>query len=146
MADRILDDVIARAENPGPALEGPVADLLRVEIRTQFETGGARFGTPWAPRSPRDVVERMLAMAGGPLIRSGYLMRSLTVRGAAFGGQELRDGGKTLEVSTDHPGAFAQTGTSRGEPARPIVPDELPDDVAEAIADKIGDYIIEGLL
>jgi hypothetical protein len=70
----------------------------------------------------------------------------LSDRGAPHGGQELRDGGKTLELSTQAPGAVeAQLGTSR-EPARPIVPDELPDDVFERIADAIGDYILEGLL
>ena len=52
----------------------------------------------------------------------------------------------TLEIGTDHQGAFAQTGTSRGEPARPIAPDDVPDDVLEAIADAVGDYILEGLL
>ena len=146
MSDNPIDDVIKRLENPGPALEGPIAATVRDAIRGQFETGGARLGTPWAPRSPRDIVERMFANLGGPLVRTGALELSLTVRGAPHGGQELRDGGRTLAITTDAPGAVeAQQGTPR-EPARPIVPDDLPDEVLEAIADKIGDYIIEGLL
>src|SRR5207245_8277130 len=114
-------------------------------IREQFDTGGARLGTPWAPRSIRDAVERAFANRG-PLVRTGDLVRSLTVRGAPYGGQELRDGGKTLELSTGAPGAVeAQAGTSR-EPARPIVPDDVPDELLEEIADRIGDSILEGLL
>jgi len=81
-----------------------------------------------------------------PLVASSGLLRSLTERGAPYGGQELKDGGRTLVLGTDAPGAVeAQAGTWR-EPARPIVPDELPDDLLEEIADRIGDYILEGLL
>jgi hypothetical protein len=65
---------------------------------------------------------------------------------SSYGSQELRDGGRTLEIGTAHLGAFAQTGTSRGEPQREIWPDEIPDEVLEEIADRIGDYILEGLL
>ncbi len=145
--EKLLDDVRRRAENPGPALDGPVADALRRALREQFDTASARLGTPWAPRSIRETIERMSTMqGGGPLVRTGALELSLTVRGAPHGGQELRDGGRTLELSTDHPGAFAQTGTSRGEPARPIVPDDVPDDLLEEIADRVGDYILEGLV
>ena len=145
VSENPIDDVIKRAQNPGPALEGPVADVLRGAIREQFDSQGARLGTPWVPRA----VARMLGgrsiteLLGGP---AGSLAHSLTERGAPHGSQELRDGGKTLEIGTDHPGAFAQTGTSRGEAARPIVPEELPDELLEEIADRIGDYILEGLL
>lgn len=146
MTERALDDVIARARNPGPVMDGPVAETLRRVLGDQFASGGARFGAPWAPRSPRDTVERLFAMMGAPLVRTGALERSLTVRGAEYGFAEVRDGGMTLEISTVAPGAVeAQLGTAR-EPARPIMPDDVPDDVAEAIADRIGDYILEGLL
>ena len=143
MADeKLLDDVLRRAENPGPALEGPVAEIVREAIREQFDSEGARLGTPWLPPAAR----RRLSPAVHSLLRTGDLGRSLTERGAPYGGQELRDGGKTLELSTGAPGAVeAQFGTSR-EPARPIVPDDVPDEPLEEIADRIGDYILEGLL
>ena len=137
-----LDDLIKRAENPGPALEGPVAQIVREAIREQFDSQGARLGTPWPPPAVRP----RLSPAVQALLRTGDLVRSLTERGAPHGSQELRDGGRTLEIGTDHPGAFAQTGTSRGEPARPIVPDDVPDELLEEIANRIGDYILEGLL
>src|SRR5437899_4265821 len=99
MADeKLLDDVLRRAENPGPALEGPVADALRGALREQFATAGARLGTPWAPRSVADIIggRSVADIVGGPLVRTGDLVRSLTERGAPHGSQELRDGGKTL--------------------------------------------------
>jgi len=142
VSDNPIDDVIKRAGNPGPALEGPVADALRGAIREQFETQGARLGTPWAPPAARARPSPALQA----LLRTGDLVRSLTERGAPYWSQELRDGGKTLEIGTDHPGAYAQTGTSRGEPARPIMPDDVPDELLEEIADRIGDYMLEGIL
>ena len=63
-------------------------------------------------------------------------------RPAPFGGEEVRDGGLTLEISTDHPGAFAQTGTSRGEPQREIVTEAMLEEAGEKIADIIGDIIL----
>src|SRR2546426_770625 len=99
-----------------------------------------------AARSFAPAARRRLSPAVHSLLRTGDLGRSLTERGAPYGGQELRDGGKTLELSTGAPGAVeAQFGTSR-EPARPIVPDDVPDELLEEIADRIGDYILEGLL
>ncbi len=142
MSDNPIDDVIRRAENPGPALEGPLAATVREAISGQFDSQGARLGTPWAALAARDWHPTTRAALFG----TGDLLRSLAERGAPHGSQELRDGGRTLEIGTDHPGAFAQTGTSRGEPAREIWPDEVPDDVLEEIADRIGDYILDGLL
>jgi len=130
--------VIARVENPGPAM-GSVAASVRGAIRLQFETGGSAFGSPWAP----DAVDRAIAatLGGRPLVASGDLMRSLT-----HGDQEVSGDGRTLVIGTDHPGALpAQFGTSH-EPRREIVTDAMLDAIGEEIADQLGDFILEGLL
>ncbi|HZH42396.1 MAG TPA: phage virion morphogenesis protein [Gemmatimonadales bacterium] len=143
----VLDDIIGRAANPGPALIGPVAQLLREALREQFETQAARFGDPWEPILGATARRRRYADYGldTALVETGELKSSLTVEGAAHGYAELR-APFTLALGTDAPGAVeAQFGTAN-EVTRPIVPDELADDLAEAIADKLGDCILNGLL
>ena len=108
MADeKLLDDVLRRAENPGPALEGPVADALRGAIREQFATAGARLGTPWAPRSVADIIggRSVADIVGGPLVRTGDLVRSVvtsgTKQGTYVGKVAVRSRG-TFNISTAH--------------------------------------------
>lgn len=89
-------------------------------IREQFATEGARFGTPWASDLWAILMRRRAAaLAGdyGPLVETGALERSLTTEGAPYGGVEVRDGGKTLALSTEAPGAV-EPSSARGARSR----------------------------
>lgn len=71
---------------------------------------------------------------------------SLTVRGAPHRGPGAPGRRPDARAVDGRAGAMeAQAGTPR-EPARPIVPDDLPDELLEAIADAIRGLHLEGLL
>lgn len=104
----------------------------------QFRSRGAATGG-WAPLKPA-TVKAKLRRGGdaGPLIGAG-----------AFGGQ-LRDNWELLHSATggsflshSRLGPYHQWGTSRGLPARPMVPDE---DAVSDMADRAVSFFLERAL
>lgn len=113
-----------RAEVMKPVLEDITDKILYREGR-MFQTRGATSGVYWSPI--RGSTIRRKTQAGDPLVRSpliasGELMRSLSVRNAKY--QRLSVDDKGIELSTSHPAAgFHESGT-RHMPRRPplIIP------------------------
>lgn len=94
----LLQDVGTKVQNLRPVFVRIDRDIDR-ELREQFATRGAHFGTPWAPLSPatpevrirrRMVSERARAKARSnagadtPLIDTGAMYASFTKPGAPF--------------------------------------------------------------
>lgn len=68
----------ANLEAPNPAWSEVSRHIAR-EVRKQFTTRGAHFGTPWAPLAPATIAAKI---RGGwprqPLVRTGKLKRDFT--------------------------------------------------------------------
>jgi hypothetical protein len=113
-----------KAEVLKPVLED-ITDKILERERRMFETRGATSGVYWSPL--RGSTVRRKQRAGDPLVRSpliatGALMRSLSVRHAKY--QRLSVDDKGIELGTSHPAAgYHETGT-RYMPRRPplIIP------------------------
>ena len=122
-AEKALANFQASLANQSPALR-EIAGDFREMIARQFASEGRAEGTPWAARKSVGAVHEppttQRAIYESPLlVRTGALLRSLTVRGAA--GHVERLEAQSLAIGTSLPYAlFHQTGTRR-MPARPII-------------------------
>lgn len=97
-----------RAANPLPAFSR-VGLLLEAGIRRQFASRGAEFGKQWPALAAETAARKG---SSTPLVDTGAMLGSLY--------------SKPLKASVkaglkDYKARFAQGGTSRGEPARPVV-------------------------
>lgn len=118
-AARHIDDIGDRAKDPKPVLNR-VADLLQRRQAANFASHGASLGG-WPPLAASTVAKKRSAgQSIEPLVATGALERSLQ---AGRGKGKVRRVTKTRVTigSRIFYGRFAQAGTSRGEPKRPIV-------------------------
>lgn len=111
----LLQQLGHRAADPRPVFK-EIADLFQRGQARQFSSGGAYFGTPWAP-----LAESTVARTGAhrPLHLTGALERAVAGKGKG----KLRRVTKTkVTVGTSlFYAIFHQGGTSKGVPARPVV-------------------------
>jgi len=130
----------ARASDVGPALVGPVAEILRSSFQAQFLTAGAYGGNPWEPLQPASLRRRKGA-SGVVLDLTGEMRSALTEPDAPGSVAELGGDGMSLLFGTDlDRAAWHQHGT-RYMPARELLPDPWPPEDIDAIASVIADFI-----
>lgn len=149
-----------------PAFAGPVNQAIDDFFTKQFDTEGQHGGLKWEPLRP---VTQMLRQRrghgrGGILHDTGRLRASLEKGGKSAEGEfavtksSLRRGTrvpygrfhqtgsvlKTLAVgkdAQDQPIIIRLRGSSVRVPARPIVPDRIPDAIVDQWAKLVGDYL-----
>jgi len=113
-----------RAETLKPVLEDITDKILEREAR-MFQTRGATSGVYWSPLRGSTIRRKTRArdpLVRNPLIATGELMRSLSVRHAKY--QRLSVDDKGIDLATTHPAAgFHESGTKH-MPRRPplIIP------------------------
>lgn len=130
-------------------------------LRT-WETEGAAIGSPWAPLTETTLeLKGRRGRAGMGILRdSDRLMHSLTVRGDAdqlrsvqpqslFYGTAASSNGAPYPYYLQHGwtmhSIFGHEVEPRDVPARPFVPDALPDAWRYALTSTMQDYVRHGL-
>ena len=139
-----------------PAAQGPLTDAVRGMFRKRFDSRGAYGGGAWEPLSAATMRKRDRAGLGdAPLERYGTLDASFTQEGAtgltvrlnassrAFGYSVLDAAG--LHVGSNDPVLNLTERGTRNMPARPVLPDEVPEADAERWAQIIADSLLSSL-
>jgi hypothetical protein len=133
--------LLNRFSNMRPVMGGPVKQLVRRFINDQFNTRGAAGGHPWKALADETIRQKARMMRTGdavsmaPLRLTDAMRKSLLGRGPAGSFEErVSPQGyslRTLVRSDDerqfpYPASHA-TGTADGHvPARPIIPEQMP--------------------
>jgi len=138
----ILERITARLARGLEPAQGPLTDAVRAFFGRRFESRGAFGGVAWAPLHASTVLGRLRAGIAGdaPLFRTGTVWASLTQSSAtgltsqggasdrAFGYSVLEAGGRALRVGSWDPVLNLTEGGTRKMPARPVLPDKVPDE------------------
>ena len=123
-----------------PAAQGPLTDAVRGMFRKRFDSRGAYGGGAWEPLSAATMRKRDRAGLGdAPLERYGTLDASFTQEGATV----LDAAG--LHVGSNDPVLNLTERGTRNMPARPVLPDEVPEADAERWAQIIADSLLSSL-
>ena len=121
-ARRRLNGVQRRVDYPDAAWKKVGAYLSR-EVRKQFMTRGANFGTPWRPLAPSTRAEkRRLGYPPAPLVRTGVMRRTFVGRPMqieVYAGQVAFFGSASQVARWQHGGTFRNG--RRHIPPRPIL-------------------------
>jgi len=142
-----LQRIRGRAEHPRRVWSA-VGRLVSREVRKQFATEGANFGTPWKPLKPeyrawksREYPGRGILVASGSL-RSGFTSRPMDI-------ERISDK-EGVYGSSSPLAVFHQFGThshQTGEqilPPRPIL--RVTRKLSKSVAETIARYIMDGRL
>jgi hypothetical protein len=149
--ERKLARIRGRFANYKPVFDGPVNDLLRAFFKEQFRSRGAHGGTPWAPLSLRtlEIKRRLRDQNPGykiaPLRRSDRMYQALLSRGSVAGKQMIvTPKGMTFRMTEDYH-RWMQEGTPGGRvPARPILPDKMPESFMRKLRNIVTGYVVRG--
>jgi hypothetical protein len=127
-AARLLSAVRGRVERPRPVLDALADELVEREARA-FATNG--FGR-WGALAPATVRAKG---HGRVLVDTGGLLRQLTSRTA------VRVTGSSVEVSTNHAGAYFNRVGARGMPKRDAVPHSTSTEREEWASTALGFFV-----
>jgi phage gpG-like protein len=137
----LLQKLRERAAHLRPVLNGPIATAIHGFFERQFATEGAAGGTKWAPLAEK--TQRWRAQnnrTGMPILQfSRELWSSLVKRSSPLGYRIVDDDSLLMGTSVQHAEKH-QTGTDR-MPARPIVPDRMPEVETLGWARMISEYV-----
>lgn len=160
--DKLLSNLALKVHDLRPVFRAKIDPEVTQLLREQFDSRGARLGTPWKPLSPRTIKARtrVVRRKGGvattskvgraragfatPLRDTNRLWASFT-KGAGpealrvFGLLEYRRGSRV-------PYAAAHNAGAPGVPARPIIPKSMPAPVLAAWEGYLVAYLTEGTL
>lgn len=155
-AEEMLEGVSSRMKDLSPVFAGPVDERVTQFLVEQFESEGSAGGTPWAPLTSLTLLLRSRYGAGG----SRILYEFGRLFAAATGPESLRRITATeYSRGVDSPIAgIQQTGwISRSifghprrnpvtVPARPIIPNILPQGFVDDVSGIVTRYVAEGQL
>jgi hypothetical protein len=144
----------ARALEPA---RGPLTDAVRAFFARRFASHGAYGGERWAPLAYATVLKRGREGYDAVLMeRTGTLWASLTESGAtgltvrghassrAFGFAVLDPDGMALRVGSWDPVLSLTERGTRNMPARPVLPDEVPEEEVRGWAAVVLERMAEG--
>jgi len=167
-AETMLKQIGVKANDLRTVFRGPIATSLAENMRQQFDSRGAHFGTPWPPLSSTTILlrtkvtgpskaRRSVSRAGRakagfatPMQDSRRLFFTLTRRSdpeairvynplQMFWGSKLPYAGIHQEAHTTR--VFGK-GPLVSVPARPTVPDVMPVTIQESWAQMIASHVV----
>jgi hypothetical protein len=136
-----MDATKSAALDLSGAFRGPVDALVTEFFRRRFDSEGAYLGTAWAKHARATLRARKQPGRGrGGILRDlNDLWASLTKSG---GPGSIRDVGAMLyrRGTTDPKAALHQRGTKH-MPARPLIPEPVPQALVDEITDAVRDWL-----
>jgi Ni/Co efflux regulator RcnB len=155
--DKLLNGIALRGDDMRPLFRGPIDKSVTLMFRAQFASSGAFGGAPWAPLRPstRQWRQRRGGNRGGlehPLWDTGEgkasfekvgpnSFRDITTasyeRGSMLPRMALHQTGYTITQWGGH-----RLRHPRRVPARPIIPDPIPEFILSSWATMIEDYLV----
>jgi phage gpG-like protein len=137
----LLQRMQAKTANLEPVFNGPIANAVHEFFDRQFATEGAAGGEKWAPLAAKTLRWRAQNhRTGMPILQfSRELWGSLVKRSSPLGYRIADKDSLLMGTSVQHAEKH-QRGTAR-MPARPIVPDVVPEADTQNWAVLIRDYL-----
>ena len=121
-----------------------VGSHISKQIKNQFRTRGATFGTPWKPLAPSTVLEKKRkGYPRQPLVRTGKMKRLVTGRPLEveqYAGQVATFGTKSKIALFQHGGT--KRNGKRHIPARPIM--KMTPKLRREIRDILKKHVLRG--
>lgn len=162
-----LNAVATAASDLRPVFEGPINQSINEVFTKQFATEGSFGGKKWAPQAP---VTKLLRQRrghgrGGILRDENRLWASLTKLGLGPDAVKIVTKGSIIRGTSVPYGKYHQTGYvsktfvvvnrlgdpvplrrrfPKNIPARPIIPDPMPNNVVRGWEDTLTKFIVKG--
>lgn len=134
--------------SPMPTLQGPVRALVRDAMRQQFESEGRYGGEPWQELAERTIKERIAEGFDGehPILRRNDILYDAfqgKMNAGVGGKMEVRKKEFTLRIIGLPQAQAHQKGLEPHLPARPIIPEPMPDDFIRKLRSIVSGYIVK---
>lgn len=137
----LLEKMSKKAANLRPVLDGPVANSIHAFFEKRFATEGAYGGQKWAPLAEKTLQWRALNNRSAmPILQFTRELWSSLVKRSSPLGYRIADDDSLLLGSSVQAAEKHQLGTDR-VPARPIVPDVIPELEQKTWADLVVRHI-----